>query len=114
MSPSGHQRRSLCPQKRTFSCGAITVAMGQERHFAVRKSSEPIGVVNAQMNASGQSKPPVAIPTQLAAFMAAASGCPHFRASCPGNCPNLTMTITATAIRMANTKKGKCIQRAKR
>src|SRR5271170_6250702 len=61
--------------------------------------------MNAQMNANGQSRPPVAMPIQLAALMADAWGWPHFRASCPGSCPNLTTTITATAIRMANTKK---------
>ena len=45
------------------------------------------------------------MPIQLAAFIADAWGWPHFRASCPGNCPNFTMTITATAVRMANTRK---------
>ena len=61
--------------------------------------------MNAQINASGQSKPPVAIPIQLVALMADAWGCPHFRASWPGNCPSLTTAITATAIRMAKITK---------
>jgi Signal transduction histidine kinase involved in nitrogen fixation and metabolism regulation len=34
----------------------------------------PIGVENAQINATGQSNPPVAIPIQLMALMAAACG----------------------------------------
>jgi hypothetical protein len=66
--------------------------------------------MKAQMNATGQSRPPVAIPIQLVAFMAAAWGWPHFRASCPGNCPNMT-TITPTPIRMAKTTKAKASKR---
>jgi hypothetical protein len=65
----------------------------------------PNGVVNAQINATGQSNPPVAIPTQLMAFMARACGWFHFCASWPGSLPKLTTMITPTKIRTANTTK---------
>jgi hypothetical protein len=63
----------------------------------------PAGIMNAQIRASGQSKPPVAKPIQLAAFTAAACGCPHFRASWPGAFPKLTMTTTAATMSTAKT-----------
>lgn len=46
-----------------------------------------IGVVNAQINATGQSNPPVAIPIQLMALMAAACGCPICARVGPAVCP---------------------------
>src|SRR5215831_15193371 len=61
--------------------------------------------VNAQMNASGQSNPPVAIAIQLAALTAEAYGCPHFRASWPGNFPRLTTMATPAKISTAKTTK---------
>jgi hypothetical protein len=72
----------------TLSCSTLSVL----------EAADLDGEMMAQIKASGHSKPPVARPIQLATLTAEACGCPHFRASRPGNCPKLTMAITATAM----------------
>src|SRR5262249_16457194 len=70
-------------------------------------AADPDGVMKAQIKASGHTRPPVAMPIQPATLTAEACGCPHFRARRPGSCPKLTIAISATAIRTANTTNAK-------